>query len=106
MKIGFFFLANIHHIYHSAPTAYELSRNHPELRVKLLVSHPPWVAQLRQLGAHYTGYRCQIRLLATPFRYRVALSLGTRFPRKFLVLKKTSTTFPPSTPSWRPSCMA
>jgi hypothetical protein len=43
------------------PIAYELSRSHPELRVKLLVSHPPCVAQLRQLGADYTGHCCQIR---------------------------------------------
>lgn len=88
MKIGFLFLDNIHHLYHSAPIAYELSRSYPELHVEMLVSYAPSIAHLRELGACYPGHRCHLRLLTPPFSYRIAPILRTSFPRKSQVLEK------------------
>lgn len=88
MKIGFLFIDNIHHIYHSAPIAYELSRSYPELQVEMLVSWPRCLKYLRELGAYYPGHRCQLRLLTAPLLYRIVPVLRTSFPRKSLLLTK------------------
>lgn len=57
-KVGFLFLDTIAHVYHAAPTAFELSRN-PSVDVHLFISSKSCWDLLHELSQQYPDNRCQ-----------------------------------------------
>jgi hypothetical protein len=95
-QIGFLFNhEQIHQIAHSAPIAFELSRQHPQWRVCLLTSSDEQARVLTQLGASYPGHRCElIKLqLSAPLRWLDA-AVGSWLPvHKIGILKSNAAIF-------------
>ena len=61
-QIGFLLLENIHHIYHIAPIAYELSRLNAT-EVTIFTSFPRSIDLLKKLNVIFPNHRCKIIIL-------------------------------------------
>ncbi len=67
MNIGFLFNhEQIHQVFHSAPTAFELSRQRPDIEVRLYISSDVQHDVLSELAQYYPGHRCQWVRLSLP----------------------------------------
>lgn len=88
MHIGFLYPYHEYHVYHSAPTAFELSRLDPNLKVLLLSSSQHNSVLLRQLSGHYPGNRCTIKDLSQPWSFRYLNVNQRRFPSAGLMVKR------------------
>ena len=62
MKIGFLLLRNIHHIYHIAPIAYELSRQ-DDIEVTIFISFTRSIKLLNKINSIFPNHRCKIKIL-------------------------------------------
>ncbi len=70
MRIGFIYFHHIHHVYHSAPIAFELSRLRPEYEVILIVTSKGCYDVLEEVATLYPGHRCKFILLRSPFLFK------------------------------------
>ncbi len=90
IKIGFLFNhEQIHQVLHSAPVAFEMSRLHPDMDVRLIVSSDAQDEVLHQLAGKYPGHRCRWIRLGLPRRlgWFVALLSGAIPVKKVAILK-------------------
>lgn len=62
MKIGFLLLRNIHHIYHIAPIAYELSRRE-DTEVTIFTAFTRSIHLLNKFNPIFPDHKCKIKIL-------------------------------------------
>lgn len=79
-RITFLYLNGVHHIYHTALTAMELSLLQEEYPVELLSCSPAHTAILEQIGGLYPDNRCKIIQLKLPFRFKYLNFKGKSYP--------------------------
>lgn len=88
MRIGFLYPYHEYHVFHSAPSAFELSRLEPDLEVYLLSSSKNSSDLLHQLGNLYPGHRCIHYDLSQPWNFRY-LNVGRRrFPSPRIMIRR------------------
>jgi len=67
MKIGFLFNhEQIHQVLHSAPIAFEMSRQHPDIEIRLVISSDAQYEVLSDLAVKYPGHRCHWQRIYLP----------------------------------------
>ncbi|MCK5027770.1 MAG: hypothetical protein KAS07_05115 [Candidatus Pacebacteria bacterium] len=71
IRIAFPFFRHSYHVYHGAPTAFELSLLDANLDVQFFSAYKDTTDLLVELGALYPGHRCKINILSQlpMFRY-------------------------------------
>jgi CDP-glycerol glycerophosphotransferase (TagB/SpsB family) len=90
MRVGFLFNHYaLHQVFHAAPYAFELSRNHPGFEVVLACSTNAELALVRRIGRLYPGHRCEFKRLRAPKLYRVVDPIVQKWSllRKEMVLR-------------------
>lgn len=89
--VGFLFFHHTHHIYHSAPIAYELSRMDRDIHVHMFTASDIAIKLFKDLGEFYPGHRVSIHRTVPNFTFR-HLNLKRRsFPKPRFMLRKAAT---------------
>ncbi len=78
MKIGFLLLRNLHHIYHIAPIAYELSRRN-DVEIIIFTSFPRSIKFLSKLNSMFPDHNCNIKILQQSLIRKI---ISTNFKRR------------------------
>lgn len=69
-SVVFLYLNGIHHLYHSAITAMELSLLQDDFSVKLISCSAEHTSILKYIQSRYPANRCEIITVPLPFRYK------------------------------------
>ncbi|MGH7550883.1 MAG: hypothetical protein ACREK3_09070 [Gemmatimonadota bacterium] len=87
-RVAFLFLGHIHHVFHTAPIAYELACM-GKVEVRLLTSSREGLELLKRVERHYPGNDARIEILEPSLEHRVLRRVkGRPYPRAKFVMRR------------------